>query len=130
MMRLKVFLPSEILIDEEVIKIVAEAQNGFFCLLPRHIDYLSTLVPGIFYYFSPDGSEKFLAVDQGILVKCGLEVLVSIRNAVQGPELGVLEKMIKEQFEVEEEREIATNLAFSKLEANFVRRFMEVEIRE
>jgi len=129
MMRLKVLLPSEILIDEDVAKVIAEAQNGSFCLLPRHIDYLAALVPGIFSYTTPGGREHFLAVDQGILVKCGPEVLVSTRKAVRGPDLGVLEHMVEEQFRVEEGRETAARLAFSRLEAGFIRRFMELEHR-
>ncbi len=45
-MNLKVLLPTEILIEQEVTKIVA-------------------------------GAENFLAVNEGILVKCGTQVLVS-----------------------------------------------------
>ena len=46
-MKLMVLLPTEVLIDEEARKITAEAQNGSFCLLPRHIDFVTALVPGI-----------------------------------------------------------------------------------
>ena len=94
-MRLKVLLPSEILVDQEVAKVIAEGQNGEFCLLPRHVDFLSALVPGIFLYATPDGREQFLAVDEGILVKCGLEVLVSTRNAVSGAELQVITRLFQ-----------------------------------
>ena len=51
-MRLKVLLPTKILIDEEVTKVVAEAEDGSFCILPRHIDFVSALVPGIFSFTS------------------------------------------------------------------------------
>jgi F-type H+-transporting ATPase subunit epsilon len=128
-MRLKVLLPSEILVDQEVAKVIAEGQNGEFCLLSRHIDFLAALVPGIFLYTTPDGREQFLAVDQGTLVKCGPEVLVSTRNAVLGPDLGALEQMVAENFQAVEEREAAARLAFSKLEVGFIRRFMELESR-
>jgi F-type H+-transporting ATPase subunit epsilon len=37
-MRLRVFLPERILIDQEVTKVVAEAENGSFGILPKHID--------------------------------------------------------------------------------------------
>ena len=128
-MRLKVLLPSEILVDQEVAKVIAEGQNGEFCLLSRHIDFLAALVPGIFLYTTPDGREQFLAMDQGTLVKCGPEVLVSTRNAVLGPDLGALEQMVEENFQAVEEREAAARLAFSKLEVGFIRRFMELESR-
>ena len=126
-MNLKVLLPSEVLMDEEVIKVVAEAENGSFCLLPRHVEFLAALVPGLLAYVTPQGVEQFLAVDEGILVKCGPKVLVSTRNAVRGPELGSLEQTVEKRFRALEEREKTARSAFAKLEANFIRRFMEVE---
>lgn len=126
-MKLKVFLPSEVLMDEEVIKVVAEAENGSFCLLPRHVEFLAALVPGLLTYVTPQGVEQFLAVDEGILVKCGPQVLISTRNAIQGPELGSLERTVEERFLVLEDREKKARSAFSKLEASFIRRFMELK---
>ena len=126
-MNLKVLLPSEVLMDEEVIKVVAEAENGSFCLLPRHVEFLAALVPGLLAYVTPQGVEQFLAVDEGILVKCGPKVLVSTRNAVRGPELGSLEQTVEKRFRALEEREKTARSAFAKLEANFIRRFMELE---
>ena len=83
-MRLKIMLPTHILLDREVGKIVAEAQNGAFGLLPRHIDFTAALVPGILVCETPEGEELFVAVDAGILVKCGEEVLVSTRECGGG----------------------------------------------
>jgi len=124
-MNLKVLLATEILIDQEVTKVVAEAENGSFCLLPRHVDFLSALVPGIFSFVTPQGVEQFLAVDEGILIKCGPEVLVSTRNAVRGPDLGMLEQTVEESFLALDEREKMARLAVAKLETNFIRRLME-----
>jgi F-type H+-transporting ATPase subunit epsilon len=126
-MKLKVLLPSEVLMDEEVIKVVAEAENGSFCLLPRHVEFLAALIPGLLTYVTPQGVEQFLAVDGGILVKCGPQVLISTRNAVQGPELGSLERTVEERFLVLEDREKKARSAFSKLEVSFIRRFMELK---
>jgi len=39
-MNLKILLPAGILLNEQVNKVIAEAVNGSFCLLPRHIDFL------------------------------------------------------------------------------------------
>jgi F-type H+-transporting ATPase subunit epsilon len=127
MIRLKVLLPTEVLVDEEVSKVVAEAYDGSFCLLPRHVDFLAALVPGIFSFSTPGGREEFLAVDEGILVKCGREVLVSTKNAVRGPNLGMLEKTIEKTFRAIDDREETAQMAFAKLEASFVRRFVELE---
>ena len=62
-MRLQVMLPTEILVDENVIKVIAEAENGSFCLLPRHIDFVAALVSGILSSYTLDGVEHLAAVD-------------------------------------------------------------------
>ena len=129
MMNLKVVLPTAVLIDEEATKIVAEAENGSFCLLPRHVDFLAALVPGLFSFVTPQHVEQFLAVDEGILIKCRRDVLVSTRNAVRGPDLGSLERTVKERFLSLEDREKTARNAFAKLEVNFIRRFMELDKR-
>ncbi|GAB4334568.1 MAG: F0F1 ATP synthase subunit epsilon [Candidatus Abyssubacteria bacterium] len=124
-MRLKVLLPAEILIDREVEKVTAEAENGSFTLLPRHIDFVAALVPGILF-FTAEGEEEFIAVDEGILIKRADEVLVSTRKAVRGPELGSLRKAIEREFLGRTEREKKSRSASAKIEADLVRRFMEL----
>jgi len=126
-MKLKVLLPAEVLIEEDVTKVVAEAYNGFFCLLPRHVDFVAALVPGILSYEIGSGREVFLAVDEGILIKCSQEVLVSTRNAVRGPDLGQLRLTVVEKFEALDEREKSARSAMAKIEAGFVRRFLEIQ---
>jgi F-type H+-transporting ATPase subunit epsilon len=128
-MRLKVFLPAEIIVDEEVAKVVAEAGNGFFCMLQRHVDFVAALVPGLLSFETPEGKEVFLAVDEGILVKCKEDVLVSTRNAIRGPDLGELRKAVEEQFKVLDNREKMARSAVAKIEASFVRRFLEIQKR-
>jgi len=95
-MKLKVLLPSEVFIEKEVDKVVAEAANGAFCLLPRHVDFVAALVPGILSFTGGAEGEQFVAIDEGILVKCGPEVLVSTRKAVRGPDLGSLRKRVED----------------------------------
>jgi F-type H+-transporting ATPase subunit epsilon len=125
-MRLKVLLPSEILVDQEVTKVTAEAEDGFFCLLPRHVDFVSALVPGLLAYETADDQEHFVAVDEGLLVKVGDEVLVSTRNAARGADLGQLQRKVQEQFSFLDERERSTRSAMARIEADFVRRFLEL----
>ncbi len=125
-MRLKILLPTEVFVDEEVLKVVAEAGNGYFCLLEHHVDFVSALVPGVFAFETQEG-ETYLGVDEGILVKVAQEVYVSVRNAVRGPDLGELRKTIEEQFEVMDEREKMTRSATARIEAGFVRRFLEFQ---
>lgn len=126
-MKLKVLLPNQVYIVEEVVKVIAEGENGYFCLLPRHRDFTSTLVPGILSFSTPDGREHYVAVDIGCLVKKGDEVLVSSRNAVRGEELGMLKDEVVRRFEEIDEREKKARTAAAKLEIDLLRRFMELK---
>ena len=124
-MHLRILLPTRILVDRPVDKVIAEAENGSFCLLPRHIDFVAALVPGLLSY-SQGQEEEFVAGDDGILGKNGPEVLVSVRDAVVGPDLGLLRLMVTERFEALDEREKRARSALVRLEADFVRRFIEL----
>jgi F-type H+-transporting ATPase subunit epsilon len=125
-MRLRVLLPTEVLVDRKVSKVIAEAENGSFCLLPRHINFVAALVPGLLSFVTPDGSEAFLAVDEGILVKRGPEILVSTRQAVMGPDLGQLKHTVEAQFRRFDEREAMARAVMAKLEADTLRRFVRL----
>ncbi len=126
-MRLKVLLPTEILVDEPVIKVIAEAENGSFCLLPRHIDFVAALAPGILCFCTTDGTEHFAAIDEGTLVKCDDQVLVSVPNAVRGTELDRLRATIAERLLKLDEHERLARTALARLEAGTIRRFIELE---
>jgi F-type H+-transporting ATPase subunit epsilon len=123
-MRLKVLLPTKVLIDEEVTKVVAEAEDGSFCILPRHIDFVAAMVPGIFSFTSGEG-EEFLAIDEGILVKCASTVTVSTRKAIRSRDLGMLKRTVREEFRALDEREKKTRTILAKLEADFARSVFE-----
>jgi F-type H+-transporting ATPase subunit epsilon len=126
-MRLTVRLPAEILMQEEVTRIKAEAPNGWFGLLPRHIDFVTALVPSVLAFVRTCGTEEYLAIDQGILVKCGPEVSVSTRAAVRGTNLEQLKGDVEARFQAEEEREKKAFASEMKLEADLVRGLLELE---
>ena len=126
-MLLKILLPAEVLMEQEVKKIVAEAENGSFCLMPNHIDFVATLAPGIFTYEPAGGGQELLAMDVGTLVKKGSDVLVSTRNAVRALDLGKLKQVVVEQYEILDEREKMVRSASAKLEASLIRRFVELK---
>jgi F-type H+-transporting ATPase subunit epsilon len=126
--KLKVFLPNEVLLAEEVVKVVAEAPNGQFCLLPRHIDLVSVLVPGLLAYVKAGTEDEvYIGVAEGLLVKCGPEVLVATINAVRGPLLGQLREVVTHQFKMLSAREKQARSALAHLEANFIRRFLKMQ---
>lgn len=125
-MKLKILLPGGVLLDEEVKKVIAEAVNGSFCLLPHHIDIVSALVPGILSFVTTGGHEVFLAVDEGVLVKAGHEVLVSSTRAVPGAELGKLKETVERVFRHLDDSEKVARSTMAKLEADLVRGFLEL----
>lgn len=125
-MKLTVLVPSRVLVRETVSEVVAEGREGSFGILPRHVDYVSPLVPGILMYRQQGGgAERILAVDQGVLVKVGDEVLVSVRDAIPGEDLGTLRSAVDETFRTLDEREHLARSALASLEARFIRRFVE-----
>ncbi|NPV07385.1 MAG: F0F1 ATP synthase subunit epsilon [Anaerolineae bacterium] len=125
-MRLRVLTPSEVVVDEEVEKVSAEAPNGSFTLLPRHIDFATALVPGLLTFRSKDSGEHYLAIDEGILVKRQAEVRVSTRDAVRGPSLEGLREAVRERFHQLDEDERQARTALAKLELGFARRYLEL----
>ena len=126
-MKLTVLLPSEVLLEEEVERIKAEAVDGWFGILPRHIDFVTALEPGVMTFQARGKAEEYLAVDHGILVKCGADVSVSTRNAVRGTSLEHLKTEVELQFRAREEREKAARAYEAKLEADLVRHLLEAE---
>ena len=123
-MNLKILLPSKVFLDERVVKINGESPIGAFTLKPRHIDMATIIAPGIMSYTTEKGETAHLALDRGVAVKRGDEVLVASRNAVRG-ELGELEKEVRNMLEITDERERSTRTAVARLEADFVRRILE-----
>lgn len=84
-MRLKVLVPAKVIVDLEVDKVIAKSPDGYFCLLPHHVDFVSALAPGILTYEDEGGREISLAIDEGTLTKCSSEVLVATRFAIGQP---------------------------------------------
>lgn len=131
-MRLRITVPDRVVLDREVDKVVAEAIDGSFCLLERHIDFVTALAPGLLAYLpagcDPDDidAEIFLAVDRGILVKRGPDVDIAARRAVEGPDLGELRRRVREEFESLGDLEVRARSALARLESSFVRRFLEL----
>lgn len=129
-MKLKILLPTQVLLDRPVSKIVAEAANGLFCLLPRHVDFVTAVVPGILSYVADDGLERYAAHSDGILTKSGDDVRLSARAGVRGDNLGTLRRLVVEQFQVLDERERVARSAVAKLEADFFRRYLQFGERD
>jgi F-type H+-transporting ATPase subunit epsilon len=125
-MNLKIFLPYQVFTDtKDVKRIVVETQQGSFGILPHRLDCTTSLTPGILIYETDTSGEVFLAIDEGILVKAGYDVLVSVRNAFGGAELGNLHKIVEQEFLNIDEQEKKVRSVIAKLEMGFIRKFEE-----
>jgi F-type H+-transporting ATPase subunit epsilon len=125
-MKLKVLLPFHVFAEIEGVKrIVAETPHGSFGLLPHRLDCVAVLEPGILTYETVDKGEMYVAVDGGVLVKAGDDVLVSVRNAIGGLDLGKLREAVEREFVNLDEGEKQIRSVLARLESGFVRRFAE-----
>src|ERR1700691_3944793 len=125
-MNLKVLLPFQIFAEKTgVSRIVAETREGSFGLLPHRLDCVAALAPGILVYENEGEGEVYAAVDEGVLVKTGLDVLISVRNAIGGTDLGQLHAAVEKEFLNLDQREQSVRSAMSKMESDFISRLAE-----
>ena len=127
-MNLKVLLPFQIFAEKTgVARIVAETREGSFGLLPHRLDCVAALTPGILIYETEADGECFVAVDEGVLVKTGADVLVSVRRALGGTDLGQLRAAVEQEFLALDKDQQSARLVMAKLETGFLRRLASVQ---
>jgi F-type H+-transporting ATPase subunit epsilon len=127
-MNLKILLPFDIFADKtDVLRIVAETSEGSFGILPHRLDCVAALVPGILTYETKAAGTVYVAVNEGLLVKAGANVLVSIRNAIGGTDLSKLHDAVKHEFLNLDERERSVRTAVTKMESAFIGRYAEFQ---
>jgi F-type H+-transporting ATPase subunit epsilon len=108
-------------------QIVAQTLEGSFGFLPHRLDCAAALGPGILTYQTEAEGDVYLAVDQGVLVKAGMDVLVSVRNAIGGTDLDKLHEAVKREFLSVDEQEMNVRSVLAKMESGFIRRFLEFQ---
>jgi F-type H+-transporting ATPase subunit epsilon len=122
-MNLKVLLPFGIFAEKAgVSRIIAETREGSFGLLPHRLDCVAALTPGILTYETQEEGEVYVAVDEGVLVKTGPDVLVSVRRAMGGTDLGRLHEAVAQEFLKLDEHERDVRSVMAKLETRVLRR--------
>ena len=122
-MNLKILLPFQIFTERTAVsRIVAETREGSLGLLPHRLDCVVALAPGILTYETTSDGEVFVAVDEGVLVKTGPNVLISVRRALVGRDLGRLREAVEREFLTLDERERSTRSMLARMEGDLVRR--------
>ncbi|MEO9146199.1 MAG: F0F1 ATP synthase subunit epsilon [Ginsengibacter sp.] len=123
-MNLKILLPFKVFVDiKNVSRVVIETSEGSYGLLPQRLDCVAALVPGILTYESEKEGMQYVAVDKGIMIKAGGQVLVSVRNAVGGANLGKLGELVKKDFKMRDDNEKEVSTEVLKLERGFIYSF-------
>ncbi len=127
-MHLRILLPSEVFADKpDVVRITANTSAGSLGLLEHRLDCVAALVPGIMIYETRQDDVVYLALDEGVLVKTGADVLVSVRQAIGGEDLGKLRDAVKSTFLALDKEERSVREAVTKMEVGFIGRFAEFE---
>lgn len=122
-MNLKVLLPYKVFAEEgQILRIVATTQQGAFGILPHRLDCVASLSPSILVFETEGKEESYIAVDEGVLVKTGFDVLVSVRSAIGGMKLSQLRAAVEEEFMHLDEQEQKVRLVLAKMESGFIRR--------
>ncbi len=125
-MKLKVLLPFQVFIEKANVKrIVADTLAGSIGLLPNRLDCVAALTPGILVIETEDEDETYVAIDEGVLVKSGRDVLVSVRNAIGGAELGELREAVEREFLTLDEHEESVRAVLARMESGFIRRLAD-----
>lgn len=126
LMRLRVLLPHKIFVEQEAVsRMVVRTTVGSVGILPRRLDCMAAVVPGLFVYEVSGEGETCLAVDEGILVKTGRSVLLSVRHAIGGVDLGSLRAAVENEFLQLNEQQRDLRQTLTKMETQLARRFLE-----
>jgi len=127
-MNLKILLPSEVFANKtDVLRIVVETGAGSFGFLPNRLDCVAAIAPGILTYQTEEEGTVYVAVDEGVMVKTGLDVLVSVRHAIEGTNLSQLQAAVKREFLAIDEQEKKVRTAVAKMESGLIGRLQELQ---
>ena len=127
-MNLKILLPFGVFAEKaDVLRVVADTTDGSYGLLPHRLDCVAALVPGVLTYETKDGGAVYVGIDQGVLVKAGDQVTVSVRRAVGGTDLGQLKDAVARDFLKLDEQERNVRTAVAKMESGLMGRLAEFE---
>lgn len=127
-MQLRIRLPFKVFADiDSVTRIVVTTPSGSFGLLPHRRDCTAALAPGVLTYSTEGGGEAHLALDEGVLIKAGADVLVCVRRAIGGADLGRLRQAVEQEFLSLSEQEKETRATLAQLESGFIRRLVELQ---
>ena len=126
-MQVTLRLPTRTLFEGQATRLTAVAPTGAFGILPNHVDYVTPITPSVLTLQLVDGTEEIFGLDEGLLVKRGHRVTVVALRGVRGDDLDTLKDTVEASFIQMDEEERQARSALSRLEADMVRRFVELQ---
>lgn len=127
-MNLKILLPYKVFLNEnKVNKVIIETAKGSYGILPKRLDFVAALVPGIFTYETLNNTVQYLAVDEGILVKTGSTIIVSVQNSFGGTDLGKMHELVIKEYQEMRSSEKKFRQTMAKIESNFLLRLKQFQ---
>lgn len=124
-MKLKILTPSQIIVDTVIDKVDFEALDGYFTLLPKHIDFINSLKQTIIQY-QVQNKIYYVACDRGVVVKKSDEVTISTSFAVLDNNLEKLKKTIEIDFKQMEQERKEVLVSMSRLEIGLTKGLMNL----
>ena len=125
-LNLEILLPYSVFAKKSgVSRVVAETTAGSMGILPHRMDCVAALVAGILVYEDDKDGEVCVAVDQGSLIKIGLDIKILVRNAIGGLKLDDLQNRVETEFLKLDENEKLARSSIEQMEAGFIRRLAE-----
>ena len=123
-MQVNILLPNQIFAQlSGISNLIVETPSGSFGILPHRLDCITPLVPGILTYQCNNQAPQFVAIDQGVLVKTGKQVSISVRRAISGQSLETLQQAVTQEFIHLDEEQQALRAVLAKLESGFLKQF-------
>ncbi len=125
-MIITIILPNRTILERQADKITAPGSEGSFQILPKHVDFVSSLKPGILSIFF-DGSIEYYAISYGMLVKQSDTVYITCLQAIKGDSLDTLSETVSENFSRMDDNEKRINSILVKMESDTLKRFLELD---
>lgn len=125
-MKLQIYTPLGSVLNCKINKVTMETLDGYYTLLPRHVDFAAAMNANILSYTTEENQERFAACHRGIVVKKGDMVTVTVQKAVLGDTLDELEDIILREFKTDDEHRKELNAAMARLEAGLIRGFINL----
>ena len=81
-LRLQILVPDAVVLDVRVTGLQAADATGRFGLRPGHERFVTVLAPALLVYTTEEGTERYAAIDGGVLLLEGDRAQVVTREAI------------------------------------------------